>query len=279
VNPVRVAAAAVDIAVPLRSGGVAGVDMAGFRGRSDGIVNLQVVPYPAFTVFIDIDDELLIDHAGERRRGSVVFGLAPGNVRAGCRGQAVDCLQVRLSPVVAHTVLGASPELAGTVVAFEDLWGHDAVRIQERLRAAESWEDRFAIAGAAFARRCVTTRAADPEVAFAWGQIVTRRGRVRVARLAADIGWSRKRLWSRFQSQIGLTPARAAKLVRFDHAAHRLAAGHRAALVAAEGGYADQSHLCRDVMAFAGLTPTAVASAPWLAVDDVAWPARKQATV
>jgi hypothetical protein len=39
----------------------------------------------------------------------------------------------------------------------------------------------------------------------------------------------------------------------------------------AESGYADQSHLHRDVMAFAGLTPAAVAAAPFLAVDDVAW--------
>ncbi|GAA3389629.1 hypothetical protein GCM10020369_40490 [Cryptosporangium minutisporangium] len=40
---------------------------------------------------------------------------------------------------------------------------------------------------------------------------------------------------------------------------------------AAESGYADQSHLHRDVRTFAGTTPTAVAAAPWLAVDDVAW--------
>jgi AraC-like DNA-binding protein len=175
--------------------------------------------------------------------------------------------------VVAHAVLGASSELGGTVVALDDLWGRDAARIQEQLRAAGSWEDRFAIAEAALAGRREAGRAADPEVAFAWRQMVTSWGRVRVERLAAETGWSRKRLWSRFRSQIGLTPKRAAQLVRFDYAAHRLAAGHSAALVAAESGYTDQSHLHRDVIAFAGVTPTAVAAAPWLAVDDVAWAA------
>jgi AraC-like DNA-binding protein len=102
--------------------------------------------------------------------------------------------------------------------------------------------------------------------------MMSSQGQVRVEEVAAEAGWSRKRLWSRFRSQVGLTPKRAAQLVRFDYAAHRLAAGHSAALVAAEAGYVDQSHLHRDTMAFAGVPPTAVALAPWLGVDDIAWP-------
>lgn len=246
--------------------------MAGFRDRTTGLVNLKAIPHPAVTLVVDLGDELLVDDAsGQRKRGSVVAGLAPGSVRG--RGRNVECLQVRLSPVVAHAVLGHSSELGGAVVVLDDVWGRDAQRMQERLRAVPSWEERFAIVEATLGRRHEAGRPVDPEVAFAWGRMVVTRGRARVESLATEVGWSRKRLWFRFRSQIGLTPKRAAQLVRFDHAAHRLAAGHSAALVAAESGYADQSHLHRDVMTFAGLTPTDVAVTPWLAVDDLAWAA------
>ena len=180
---------------------------------------------------------------------------------------------MRLSPLVAHAVLSSGAELSEAVVALDDLWGREAMRIGEQLRGAASWEDRFAIAETALARRQETGRAVDPEVAFAWGRLVASRGRIRVERLAAETGWSRKRLWYRFRSQIGLTPKRAALLVRFDHAARLLSEGHSAAEVAADSGYADQSHLHREVLAFAGMTPAALAVTPFLAVDDVAWPA------
>jgi AraC-like DNA-binding protein len=277
VPPARAAAAVWDIAVPSRPGRMAGLRMAGFSDRAKDLVDLRVVPYPAVTIFINLGDEIRVDHArGQQLRGSLAIGLAPSGVRA--RGRGIECLQVRLSPVAAHAVLGASAELGQTVAALRDLWGRDAVRTQEQLRAARSWDERFAIAEAALARRHQARRAADPEVAFAWRQMVASQGRVRVEQLAAEAGWSRKRLWSRFRSQIGVTPKRAAQLIRFDHAAHRLAAGHSAALVAAESGYTDQSHLHRDVKTFAGVTPTAVAAAPWLAVDDIAWAAPQHAS-
>jgi AraC-like DNA-binding protein len=248
--------------------------MAGFSDQANEFLDIALVPHPAVTVIFDLGDQPFVveDGCGSRQRERVVAGLAPNRARGRGLARSSECLQLRLSPMVAHAVLGASSELGGTVVALDDLWGREAVRTQERLRAAGSWEDRFAIAEAALGRREDAGRAVDPEVSFSWGQMVASRGRVRVERLVAEIGWSRKRLWSRFRAQVGLTPKRVAQLIRFDHAAHRLAAGHSAALVAAESGYADQSHLHRDVMAFAGMTPAAVAVSPFLAVDDVAWP-------
>ena len=258
-----------DIATPARPGRLPGVSMAGFRARAADPVELSVVPYPAVTVIIDFGDGMLVDDAnGRQQNASVVFGLGPSGIRGS--GRDVECLQIRLSPVVAHAVLGTT---AGSVIALDDLWGGEAEQLRERLRTAGSWEARFAIAEAALGRRYEHGRVVDPEIAFAWREMVANLGGVRVERLADETGWSRKRLWSRFRTQVGLTPKRAARLVRFDQAAHRLAAGHSAARVAAETGYADQSHLHRDVQAFAGVTPTAVAAAPWLAVDDVAWAA------
>ncbi|GGR87224.1 AraC family transcriptional regulator [Streptomyces aureoverticillatus] len=249
-----------------------GVAMAGFRDRSTTPLDLHVIPYPAVTVAVDLGNGLIVDDVrGRQQRDGVVFGLAPGGVRV--RGRNIDCLQIRLSPVTAHAVLGASLEPGGEMVALDALWGRGATRTHEQLRAAASWEERFTIAEAALARAHEAGRAITPEVAYAWRQMEISRGQIRIEPLAAEVGWSRKRLWARFRSQIGLTPKRAAQLVRFDHAAHRLAAGHSVGSVAAESGYADQSHLHRDVMAFTGVTPTAVSTAPWLAVDDVAWTA------
>ncbi|MGV0793267.1 helix-turn-helix domain-containing protein [Mycolicibacterium sp. XJ1819] len=276
-RPVRVAAGVVHVAVASPAIRLPGVSMAGFCGRPDAPFEMQMIPHPAVTVFVDLDDELRIGGPdGAAQRGSVVAGLWSAGVRAEFCGRQVGCLQIRLSPVLARSVLGAGSEFNATVVTLEDLWGREATRTQEQLQAAGSWDERFAIAAAALARRRDVGPAVDPEVAFAWRRVMTTRGRARVGPLATQVGWSRERLWSRFRSQIGLTPKRAARLVRFDYAAHRLAAGHSPAMVAVECGFVDQSHLYRDVMEFAGVTPTAVGAAPWLAVDDIAWPADEQ---
>ncbi|MET9387993.1 helix-turn-helix domain-containing protein [Streptomyces sp. NPDC002928] len=245
---------------PQRPSRVTGVTMAGFHVPN--LETLRIVPHPAVTLLLEFGagSPLLDCPAGRQQRGSIVAGPGLGSggaVRA--QGENVECVQVRLSPVIARAILGASlADLDGAVVTL----GGDV----------SSWQDRFALTDALLARRHEAGPPVDPEVAWAWHRIVVSRGLTRVDGLAAEVGWSRKRLWSRFRSQLGLPPKRAVKLVRFDHAAHRLVAGEGAAQVAADTGYADQSHLHRDVMAFTGATPATVAGEPFLAVDDIAWP-------
>jgi AraC-like DNA-binding protein len=262
-----------DIACPTQPSRVPGVAMAGFRDRGITPPGLRLIPHPAVTLVLVFGGTIAVEDAtGRQQHGSFVTGLGFGERLRALRAEAFECLQVRLSPVVAHAVLGAAvADLNGAVVSLDDLWGREAARISEHLGDLSSWEDRFTVADAWLARRYTAASQVAPEVAWAWRGIVAGRGMIRIEHLAAELGWSRKRLWSRFHSQVGLPPKRAAKLVRFDHAVHGLVAGQDAAGVAAASGYADQSHLHRDVVAFTGLTPVTVVNEPFLAVDDIAW--------
>ena len=262
----------MDIAVPRPSVRLPGISMAGFRQPVPSFTDIAMVAHPSVTLLIDLSEGegIRYDAQGRHGRGSFVAGLLPGELRAS--GRMEECLQIRLEPAVATAVLGWSTDLTGRVESFADVWGPEAERTVEELRAAGSWDERFAVAAGMLFRRTADRRPVAPEVAHTWRRTLTGRGRVRVDGLAGEVGWSRKHLSARFTSQLGITPKRAARLVRFDHAAHLLAAGLAPAAAATEGGYADQSHLHREVRAFAGLTPTALAAAPWLAIDDVAWP-------
>jgi len=262
----RGAADAVSVIVPSRRLPV-GVAMAGFSART-GITELDVVPYPAVTLFFDLGDAPLhVAGATTSITGSVAIGLAPRSLRG--HGRDVESLQIRLSPPVAWAA--GLPADFGDAAALTDVWGASAATLEDRLRKASSWQERFALAAAEIDQRVHALREVDPEVREAWWRLTTSYGSARVESLATQVGWSRTRLWSRFRTQTGLTPKRAARLIRFDRAAHRLAAGDSPATVAAQNGYADQSHLSREVAEFTGSTPTAIARAPWLDVDDVAW--------
>ncbi|MFC8130673.1 helix-turn-helix domain-containing protein [Streptomyces sp. NPDC057302] len=247
-----------EVACPRRPPPFAGVEVAGFRDRAAAGLDMRVIPQPIVTVVIELGDRALaVDHtSGSRELRSLAAGLSPGETRV--RGDHVDCVEVRMSPVSAYSLLGVSlADLDGIVVGLDELWRHE-LRLREQLTCARGWEDRFALLDEFLARRHASARPMDPEVVASWEHIVSRRGQVRVADLAMSCGWSRKRLWSRFTAQVGLTPKRAAMLVRFDRAVRGLSAGRGAADVAVACGYVDQSHLHRDVRAFAGCTPGAL---------------------
>jgi AraC-like DNA-binding protein len=264
-----------DITLPSGDLALPGCDMAGFRLRpAAGPLDLRSVPHPGLLLAVELGEQPLVVAGadGGARHGSVAVGLSTRSLTV--RGSGLELLQVRLSPVVAGSVLGLPPgELDGGVVGLDDLWGADAGHLRDRLHAA-SWAERFAVLDAALVRRFEDGIRLDAETVRAWDLIVRSGGRLRVEDLVDETGWSRKRLWARFRAQLGLAPKRAARLARFDRAVHRLAAGVDTARVAAEGGFADQSHLHRDVSAFAGTTPRGLVGSPWLEVDRIAWPDR-----
>ncbi|GAB2697951.1 helix-turn-helix domain-containing protein [Nocardia thraciensis] len=235
----------------------AGAAMIGYR--DGGGLDLRVAGVPAVTLVIEFGDgELVVDDAdGSRALGGFVVGLPAEAMRI--RTQRAECIEVRLSPIQAYSLLGVPPaELGRAAVGMEELWGRQARQLREQLAAATTWEERFALTKSFLTQRVRPMRVPDPEVIAGWHRVLASRGQVRVAELAESLAWSRQRLWARFESQIGLTPKRAAMLVRFRYAVDGLLAGRPAADVAATCGYTDQAHLCRDVSIFANHTPGAL---------------------
>ncbi|MBG6096933.1 helix-turn-helix domain-containing protein [Nocardioides luteus] len=265
----------VDVTIPDRSGvatSIPGVHMAGFRYEGTDPIDIAMVAHPAVTLLFDLGDHgwAVHDRAGTRAPGDAAIGLLPG--RVSFSGSAAgECLQVRLSPVLAAQVLDTSA-LVGNVTELDDVLGPAARRLGADLRDTTSWEERFALVLRFLGGRLDTRRTVDPEVAYVWQQIHLRHGRSGVHALAEETGWSRQRLWSRFRAQVGLSPKHAARLVRFDRAARLLAMGVPPAEAAAQAGYADQPHLNREMRSIVNRTPLDVATTPWLAVDQEAWP-------
>ncbi|WP_433544252.1 helix-turn-helix domain-containing protein (plasmid) [Streptomyces sp. CA-294286] len=248
-----------EVARPVGGTSLDGVRMAGFRDRAAAGLDMRVLPQPAVIVVIGLGDSpVTVESAtGRQPMRSLVASMSPG--RARIRGEHVECVELCLSPRAAYALLGVPPrELDGAVHGLEELWGQHERRLREQLTDVATWQQRLALTDEFLAKRAAGAPSMSPEVAAAWDTIVARRGRIRVGDLAASCGWSRKRLRSRFTAQTGLTPKRAAMLVRFDHAARALGAGQSAGDVALACGYADQPHLHRDVLALAGCTPGAL---------------------
>jgi AraC-like DNA-binding protein len=176
-------------------------------------------------------------------------------------------IQLDLNPLGARAILGApAGELVGMTIHGDALFGRLAAAIQDRLRCAASWAERFAVMDEALLARL---RAAgdrsvvSPEVRHAWTSLLRTGGSCTVASLAAQTGWSERYLRKRFLAEVGLAPKAAGRVIRFHRAkrelARRGAAGRRLDLadLAASYGYFDQAHLDREFRLIAGCSPTA----------------------
>ena len=132
----------------------------------------------------------------------------------------------------------------------------------DRLAETPSWEARLDLLDEALGSGDSVPVLA-PEVAWLRRRLLACHGRARVEPLMDKTGWSRCHVTERFRRQLGLSPKAYARLLRFEHASALLSEQpprRTLADVAMEAGYYDQSHLTRDFVALAGMTPGAVAA-------------------
>jgi len=174
-------------------------------------------------------------------------------------GTTVVGLRFRLGAAPAVLGLPAS-ELVDLTIGAEELWGPAAERIGELVAAAPTPEAAASALEAAAAGRAEESRA-DPVVTGA--AALLQPGRIAdVASLPSELYISERSLRRRVQSAIGLPPKVVHRMLRFQGflaLAHgRAGDSAELAMLAAEAGYADQSHLTRECLRLAGLSPRAL---------------------
>ncbi|HEY5855778.1 MAG TPA: helix-turn-helix domain-containing protein [Aldersonia sp.] len=227
------------------------------------------MPSPYLTVIITIGDapiELSAMSRPEQAPGCWT-ALASGITMRPCtiaHDGNQHGIQLSLTPLGARALLGVpTAELGSWVVSLDDVLGADARELRDRIDAPISWDERFDVLDEVFTRRVAALRPdrADPidgSLTRAWRMLVGGGGRAKVAEVAAEVGWSRRHLISRFQAEFGVSPKDSARIARFTESHARLRAAQMPPLaqVAAECGYYDQAHMARDWREFAGMSPS-----------------------
>ncbi|MDN3356923.1 helix-turn-helix domain-containing protein [Actinomadura sp. DC4] len=168
-------------------------------------------------------------------------------------------MAVELTPLGAHALFKVPMrELVNIIVDLADLLGRRGEHLAERLGQAPDWPARFALLD----RLLFVWLSAGPEPAPAvergWRLLRAASGSVSVARLAEEVGVTRRYLELGFSEQIGLPPKSMARIVRFQRAVRLLTDPQAGSLawIADTCGYADQAHFSRDFKGLAGCTPT-----------------------
>jgi AraC-like DNA-binding protein len=193
---------------------------------------------------------------GNDRFGSFAAGLFAGPVVIDSFGTS-NCIQIDFTPLGARRFFQMPmTELTDRMIALDDVLGVEGLALRERLANEPDWQSRFDLAERFVDTRIATAPPTRPEVAWAYGNVLSSGGRMPVTAIAKNIGWSRKHLAGRFTAETGLGPKTFARIVRFNRALTLSQAGTGGwAGIAAECGYSDQAHLAREFREMAGATP------------------------
>jgi AraC-like DNA-binding protein len=184
--------------------------------------------------------------------GPLVQTLAPGSIVVG----------VRFHPGAGPVVLGMpASELVDLSVACDELRGPPAIALGETMAAASSPRQAAAVLEGAVLRLLADAARPDPVVRAAVHQLQPW-GRIDVGSLPSSLYISERQLRRRSLAALGLAPKVVQRMLRFQGFL-ALAHAHEPEsaelpMLAADTGYADQSHLTRESLRLSGLTPRAL---------------------
>lgn len=225
----------------------------------------KVLPHGGMELVIDLQDRPRRMHdprrPGEvcRFRRSWLSGLHTEHIFIGADADS-SMMGVRFRPGGAAPFLPfPASELARRVVELEQVWGRRAGDLYDALLDAPTPAAKLRTLEVFLVHLAADRLVLPPIVTEALRRLAGGDGAGPVRDLAADLGVSHKHLIHLFDRHVGLTPKAMQRVLRFDRAVQRIAAGRTVDWVelAHDCGYYDQAHFINEFQAFSGMTPTA----------------------
>lgn len=217
------------------------------------------LPSTTVTLVLPLDDPLRVSWAGRPETLHAAFASLSGlhtEPAAIHHGGSQRGVQLALTLEGARVFLGRpAADLSGALTDLDEAVVPPSLReLPDRLHALASWSARVALVDRALAGLAAGGGDPAPQAEVAHALALLTSG-ARVADVAEEVGYSRRRLGTLVRAECGLAPKAFQRVARLQAA--RQALGRRPlAEVAAACGYADQAHLTREWTALAGCTPT-----------------------
>jgi AraC-like DNA-binding protein len=143
-------------------------------------------------------------------------------------------------------------------INLNDICGSRSAEIHGQLVECSDATDRFRMLEDWLLARLTRRERHHREVVAALAVLGSPQPGSRTREVARAVGLSERRFIELFKAEVAMTPKLFSRIRRFQHALSRISreATHIDwAILAADCGYADQSHLIRDFGIFAGFTP------------------------
>lgn len=221
------------------------------------------LPSRSLTLIIAFDDPLDVEHGrgpqfSRGRFWAMLGGLHTRPARVHHSGSQFG-VQLSVAPRGARVLFGVpASDLAHEVIPLDAVLPDVTGELVDRLSAAVTWNARWAVLDDVLLRVMTVGKHTPPEIEAAWAIMADTNGLIGIEELASRVGWSRRNLSVRFKESFGLSPKAMARVMRFEHAEKLLRLPTRPSLasVAHACGYADQAHMTREWVEFAGSPPT-----------------------
>ena len=221
----------------------------------------RVVPDGSIELILHYGVPFQQEVEGVRSNGiarAIVAGQCSGAIQLRRRG-AVGMIAARFHPATAIALLGGNMhELTDRILTLETVVSVASGNLTERIQLAGNDAERVSLLERWLLQACPNQAPCRTDVIQATHLIRASRGQADIAAIAHRLRISTRTLEREFKKNVGLTPKRFARIIRFRQVfdARARVRDWTWADVALRCGYTDQAHLIHEFRHFSGLPPT-----------------------